>query len=110
MKHFRLLRLSALLLGLLMLLSLSACGESTAYQKEVYAMDTVMTLTAYGPKGEAGLVAAEGVILSMQAMLDPELPTSTVYALNRAHAASVAVPGQIARMIQTAQTVYSQSN
>lgn len=110
MRAMRLKGLLSLLLCLAMLLGLSACGESTAYQKEVYAMDTVMTLTAYGPKGEAGLVAAESVILSMEAMLDPELPTSVVYALNNAHAASVSVPGQIARMIQTAQTVYSQSN
>lgn len=43
-------------------------------------MDTLMTLTAYGKKGEAGLAAAEAVITSMDKMLDPELPTSTVYA------------------------------
>ena len=110
MKRHLLLRLCALLLCLLSALSLAACGESTEFHREVYAMDTVMTLTAFGPKAEAGLTAGESVILSMDAMLDPELPTSVVYAMNHAHAASVSVPGQVARMIQTAQTVYQQSN
>ena len=110
MRHHPVFRLCALILALLALLSLAACGESTEYHREVYAMDTVMTLTAYGPRAEAGLVAGEGVILSMDAMLDPELPTSVVYAMNHANGASVSVPGQLARMVQTAQTVYQQSN
>ena len=110
MKRQSLLRLTALLLLLGMLAALAGCGESEAQYREVYAMDTVMTLTAYGPKAEAALTAGESVILSMDAMLDPELPTSTVYAMNHAYGVSVAVPGQIARMLQTAQTVYRQSN
>ncbi len=110
MKAHRFFRLCALLLCLLTALSLTACGESREYHREVYAMDTVMTLTAYGSYAEAALTAGESVILSMEAMLDPELPTSTVYAMNHAGGASVSVPGQIARMLQTAQTVYTQSN
>ena len=110
MKLARLFRALSLLLALLTVFSLSACGEGTAYQKEVFAMDTVMTITAYGPKAEAGLVAGESVILSMDAMLDPELPTSTVYALNHAHGAAISVPGQLARIVQTAQTVYNNCN
>ena len=110
MKRFHLLRLCTLLLCLAMALSLSACGESTEYHREVFAMDTVMTLTAYGPNAEAGLTAGESVILSMDAMLDPELSTSVVYTMNHAHGASIAVPGQVARMVQTAQTVYQRSN
>ena len=111
MKKNRFLRLAALLLCLGMLFALSACGRMSAeYHREVFAMDTVMTLTAYGPNAEAGLTAGEGIILSMDAMLDPELDTSVVYKLNHAHAAAVSVPGQVARMVQTAQTVYKQSN
>ena len=115
MKRQLLFRLCVLLLCLLSLLSLAACGESVAYSKDVFAMDTVMTLTAYGPKAEAALTAGEAVILSMDAMLDPEpddpeTSPSYVYKLNHAHGASIAVPGQVARMVQTAQTVYQQSN
>ena len=110
MKRQAIVRLCALLLCLLTALSLAACGESNESHREVFAMDTVMTLTAFGPNAEAGLTAGESVILSMDAMLDPELPTSVVYTMNHAHAAAVAVPGQVARMIQTAQEVYQKSN
>jgi len=100
---------AALLLCLAMLLPLAGCGESRESQTAVFAMDTYMTLTAYGKNREAGLQAAEGVIRSMDAMLDPELPTSTVYAMNHAGGESVVVPGQVARMLSTARTVYEQS-
>ena len=100
---------AALLLILAAALSLSGCGETKMEQKTVMAMDTVMTLTAYGKNAQAGLTAAEGVILSMDAMLDPELPTSTVYAINHAQGGSTVVSAQIAKMISTAQTVYNQS-
>ena len=47
MKHINVFhRIAAVLLCLCMLLPLSACGETKMYQKQVFAMDTVMTLTA----------------------------------------------------------------
>ena len=45
----------------------------------------------------------------MDNALDPELSTSTVYAINHAQGASTVVSGQIAKMISTAYTVYKQS-
>ena len=98
------------LVCLLLIVSLSGCGETTVSQSELYAMDTVMWLTAYGRKGEAGLNAAESVIRSLDRMLDPELDTSITYAINHANGESVSIPGQVARMISTAQEVYSRSN
>ena len=114
MKHTRIFsdrakRCAALLLCLCMALSLPACGENRKVSREIYAMDTVMTLTAYGDNAEAGLDAAESVIMAMDAMLDPELPTSTVYAINHANGSSVVVSAQIAKMLTTAKTVYDQS-
>ncbi len=54
MKHINVFhRIAAVLLCLCMLLPLSACGETKMYQKQVFAMDTVMTLTAYGSKGRS---------------------------------------------------------
>ncbi len=105
----RLLRLTAMLLCLVLVLPLAACGENRKEQREIYAMDTIMTLTAYGKNAEAGLNAAESVILAMDVMLDPELSTSTVYAINHANGASVVVSAQIAKMLTTAKTVYDQS-
>ena len=105
----RLRRFLALSLVLLAVLPLAACGENRLSQREVYAMDTVMTLKAYGTSGEKGLDAAESVILAMDVMLDPELPTSTVYAINNAKGQSVVVSAQVAKMLSTAKTVYDQS-
>ena len=78
-------KLICLLLCMVSLLGLSGCGESKMAQSQVFAMDAVMTLTAYGKNREAGLRAAESVIYSMDTMLDPELETSTVYAMNHAN-------------------------
>ena len=102
-------RLAALLLCLCMLFPLSACGESRETKRQVSAMNTIMTLSAYGRKAEAGLNAAEGVILSMDAALDPELPNSTVYGINHANGQNVIVSAQVAKMLSSAMTVYSQS-
>lgn len=110
MKHTRIFyKLICIALCAAMLVPLTGCGETRESQREVYAMDTVMTLTAYGKNANAGLRAAESIILSMDNALDPELSTSTVYTINHAQGASTVVSGQIAKMISTAYTVYKQS-
>ena len=100
-----------LLLCLAALLSMTACGSASAMeQKQIFAMDTVMTLTAYGSHATEGLDAATSIINSMEALLDPELPTSTTYAINHANGANIVVNAQIAKMLSTAKTVYEQSD
>ena len=105
--HF--MRVLAAVLCLCLALPLAACGETKMEQKQVYAMDTVMTVTAYGKQRSAGISAAESVILSMNDMVDPQLPSSVVYAINHAQGANVVIPGQLATMLSTAKTVYDQS-
>jgi len=110
MKHTRTFyKLISALLCLAMLLPLAACGESKLSQRELFAMDTIMTLSAYGNKGEAGLNAAQSIILSMDASLDPELETSTTYAINHAQGSNVAISGQMAKMLSCAYEVYTRS-
>ena len=92
-----------------MILPLSACGEGKMYQKQVYAMDTVMTLTAYGSKAQKGLNAADSIILALDSLVDPDVSTSTTYALNNANGEPVTVTGQIADMLTTAIDVYDKS-
>ncbi len=100
--------LCALLCALLML-PLAACGETKESRTTLFAMDTTMTLIAYGKNRESGLSAAESVILSMDAMLDPEKESSTVWAINHADGENVVVPGQVADMLTAAKQVYQQS-
>ena len=111
MKHSRntIKRVISLLLCMVMIMPLTACGESQYSQSQLFAMDTSITLTAYGKDREKGLAAAQSVIVSMDAMLNPKSPTSTVYAINNAQGGNVVVSGQIATMLSTAKTVYDQS-
>ena len=96
-------------LCLCMILPLAGCGETKMSQRTVFAMDTVMTLTAYGNNAERGLTAAQGVIQSLNDMLDPDIETSTTYAINHANGGNVSISGQVSNMLSTAQTVYRHS-
>lgn len=102
-------KLIAAVLCIALVFPLAGCGETVENQSTVYAMDTTMTLIAYGNNGQKGLRAAESIILSLDAALDPDLETGIVYKMNHANGQSTVVSGQIADMINTARTVYTQS-
>ena len=104
-----LLRIIVVCLCLCMTFPLAACGETKMSQRQVFAMDTIMTLTAYGRNAERGLTAAQGVIQSMNDMLDPDIETSTTYAINHANGGNTSISGQVANMLSTAYTIYKQS-
>ena len=108
-RHFMTKRVLCALLCLALMLPLAACGETKESRSVLFAMDTTMTLVAYGKNREAGLAAAESVIRSMDTMLDPENPGSSVYAINHANGENVVVPGQVADMMTAAKQVYDQS-
>jgi len=102
-------RVLAALLCLVMTLPLTACGEARLSQDSGFAMNCTYSVMAYGKRGEAGIRAAEGVITSMEAMLDPDLSTSICYAINHAGGENVVISAQMAKMLSTADTVYKQS-
>lgn len=111
MNHKRLhTRLLALLLCCALVLPLSACGEDKSTTQQIFAMDTVMDLTAYGKKADDGISAAISIINSMDTLLDPENERSKTYEINHAMGGSVVVNEQIAKMLRTAQTVYERSD
>ena len=76
-------RFASLVLAALMLLSLAACGAPKNTTKTVYAMDTVMNLTAYGADAEAALTEAEQTLYALDKLLDRHDEGSAVSALNR---------------------------
>lgn len=98
-----------LLLCVCVLLSLAGCGEAQMSQQQMFAMDTSITLTAYGKNRDRGLRAASSVIQSIDVACDPELETSTVYSINHAQGQRVVISGQLADMLSCAQTVYTRS-
>ena len=111
MKHTRTsFKIISLLLCAVMLLPLAGCGDDKMLQTQVFAMDTEMTVTAYGKNAQKGINSAVKVIESMDVMLDPELETSMVYAMNHAQGQSVVVSGQIADMINVAKLIYDRTD
>lgn len=103
-------KLLALLIAAVMAFGLTGCGEAERHDAQITSMDTVMGFTAYGTNGEAGIEAAEKLINALDSMLDPELRSSTVYAINHAGGAGTTVTGQIAEMLDVASTVYERSD
>lgn len=106
-KHNKIL---SLLLCAVLALSLSACVSGKAATKEITAMNALIDITAYGNHAEQGISDAAAAYTSMEAMLDPELETSKIYAINHAGGAAVTVNAQVAGMIQTAQQVSSRTS
>ena len=76
-------RFASLVLAALMLTSLTACGETKNNTKTVYAMDTVMNLTACGADSDAALTEAEELLYALDRLLDRHDTDSAVSALNR---------------------------
>jgi thiamine biosynthesis lipoprotein len=62
--------------------SLSACGGSSSATSEIFAMDTVMDLTAYGDQGQAAIDDAVSAINRLDRALDRTRPESEVARLN----------------------------
>ena len=102
-------RVISLLLCLIICLPLFGCGNKKPTQKMVYAMDTEMTLTAYGKNADEGLSAAESVIKALDAKLDPENENSYAYLINHAGGEDVIVSSQVAEILSTAKDVYDKT-
>lgn len=90
------------IMALVMLLSLTACQEE-ATQKQVFAMDTVMTLAAYGKSGEAALKDAELELYRLEAMLSRTSENSKVSEINGAAGEAVPTEGEIEELLRLAK-------
>lgn len=98
------------LLLTVVLLSLVGCTSSQPVTKQIFAMDTYMELRAYGKNADTALSESVKAINEASRELDPELEGSAVYALNHADGQPVEVSDRIYNMLETANTVYQQSN
>ena len=82
-------KIKCFVLAAAMLLSLTACGQPKGAGKVVYAMDTVMNLTAYGKDAETALDEAEQALYALDKLLDRHDANSAVSALNRGETVTV---------------------
>lgn len=103
-------KLIAAILCAALIFALPGCGKTQAQaHKQLFAMDTIMTLTAYGDKADAGVQAATDVITGLEKELDPEIEGSAVNAMDKAGGSGVTVPAAITDMLAAAKTVYERS-
>lgn len=100
-------RFAAGILAFGLILSLTACKEMTA-EKQVFAMDTVMVLTAYGDQGEAALKEAEIELYRLEALLSKTDKGSTVSQLNDAAGAEVTAEEEVLELLELAKA-YSET-
>ena len=99
---------SVLLLLVLSLTLLTGCKqEEIKESRQIFSMDTVMELTAYGENAHEGLAKAVAAINELNLQLDPEYEKSPVYALNQGE--TVSVSDQILDMLETASLVHNRS-
>ena len=96
----------ALTLALMMLLLAGCAGgagqESESASRSVFAMDTVMDVTAYGPNAEAAAVAAVDRITELEQAFSVTIDGSDIDAVNHAYGKSVEVSSDTAALLQDA--------
>ena len=106
---------SAAALALALALSLSACGAAAPQSetRTVYAMDTVMNLTAYGGDAAAALESAEKELHTLdKAVLSRTAEGSELYALNAANGETVrfGTEDALPALIETALAISDATN
>lgn len=98
-------RLFSLLLAAMTLFSLTACGSVKGTTKTVYAMDTVMNLTAYGKDAETALGEAEFELYRLDRMLDRFTEDGEVNAINANAGKPTGVSDELAALVALAQHI-----
>lgn len=84
----RMKKLSALLITIALLLSLTACAKKSV-SIEIFAMDTYMSMTAYGSHGGDALTEASRKINDLERMLSRTMDDSDIAKLNAQRKAEV---------------------
>mgnify|MGYP001519761047 CR=1 FL=1 len=82
-------RLACLLLACLTALALAACGAKKPQAISLFAMDTYMTLAAYGDSADEALTAASREINRLEAILSRTIDTSDISRLNAGETVAV---------------------
>lgn len=89
----------ALMMGLL-----TGCRAKAA-ESTVFAMDTVMSLTVYGGKGEAAVEEATELIYDLQDLLTATDENSPLYALNHAGGAWTTLDGDLLALLSDSKAL-----
>lgn len=96
-------KLQPLTTSLLILCLLSSCAPAAVEESSTtfLAMDTVMSVTVYGPGGDAALEAAEGEIKALEGLLSVTDEGSEIYAANHSGGEPVTLSPETAELLST---------
>ncbi len=100
-----------ILLNLLLIISIGAscAAKPKSAQAQIFAMDTVMSLTAYGKNAEEAVAAATREINKLDKMLSATDPDSEVSKINASAESAVPVSEPVLKQIAVAKEVYQKS-
>ncbi len=90
---------------LLFIIFFSGCNPDRKYDTEFFAMNTVMTITAYGGNAENAVKECESEINRLDSLLSVQNKNSEVYKLNRDK--SLDVSSDLLNLIRRAKEAYS---
>lgn len=89
-----------LILCILALVILTGCANQEKHTATLLAMDTVMTLTAYGSQGETALTQAQQLINDLDAQLSLTREDSETNAINASNGKPVTVSSTMLELVQ----------
>lgn len=95
-------KLRPLTASLLILCLLSSCAPAAENTATFLAMDTVMSVTVYGPDGDAALEAVEEEIKVLEGLLSVTDEGSEIYAANHSGGKPVTLSPETAELLSTA--------
>ena len=96
-------------LAAVMLVSLVGCGKTEEpARQDIFAMDTYMSLVAYGEDGQEALTAAAREINRLEQELSRTVATSYIYKLNES--GSALVSDETAKLLQNAMEYSAATN
>ncbi len=94
---------------LIIALGTSCSSKPKSVQSQIFAMDTVMSLTAYGKNSDEAVKAATGEINRLDKMLSANDADSEVSKINASSGSFVTVSGAVLRQIAVAKEVSDRS-
>ena len=88
---------------------LCSCGSSEKHQGSVFAMDTYMSLTAYGSSAEEGIKKASEKLNELDKLWSATESGSEIFAVNSSEGKPVSVSDETASVISFAKEMSSQT-
>ena len=84
--------------------------SSEAYDKEIFALDTIIKLRLYGDNSQAAADLAQNRIIQLEQLLSVTDPGSEVSKINMNSGEKISVGDDVFNIIQTAENISSRSN